>query len=348
MNNNGFGVKVNMKYKNEVNISINTIFIIYMIYSFISTFFILLPKPSAATLNDIAQTFIGTIFKSVFDNRIIIIAFFAIKLAFKNVYKEKLDETDFVKNKDMYRNIINNYNISTLNYIDNFNLNCKQSYTAKLLELQRKKIIKIENDTLTIIGEPKEEIDKVFVNTIVNNKVTMPMSTYEKFCEKDALDKELITKSPNNKKFSKSFLIPLIMLFILLPSCSGYLVFNYEKLGENTSTFIVIFMIIFFILSSIAAFLFIYNFAYIFKSAFSDKYVRTPKGKDINAKLDGLKIFMKEFGQIQEKEADSIILWDDYLLYSVMFNQNKKIIEEYSKYIDPLNSTNINFTYQFK
>ena len=37
---------------------------------------------------------------------------------------------------------------------------------------------------------------------------------------------------------------------------------------------------------------------------------------------------------VAEREAKEIELWDDYLIYSVMFGQNKKIIEEYEKYIE--------------
>ena len=50
-------------------------------------------------------------------------------------------------------------------------------------------------------------------------------------------------------------------------------------------------------------------------------------------------IIEKEFGiffvsLMNEREAKEIEIWDDYLIYSVMFGQNKKIIEESEKYIE--------------
>ena len=63
-------------------------------------------------------------------------------------------------------------------------------------------------------------------------------------------------------------------------------------------------------------------------------YNRTPKGRELNQKLEGLKYYLKDYSLMDEREAKEIELWDDYLIYSVMFGQNKKIIEEYEKYIE--------------
>ncbi len=88
--------------------------------------------------------FLACIFEGMTDNIYLVIVFIAIKLASHSSYKKILDETDFDKNKKYYRDIIKNYGVSELNYIDKFKLEKKQSYTAKLLELENKNIIKIE------------------------------------------------------------------------------------------------------------------------------------------------------------------------------------------------------------
>jgi len=64
------------------------------------------------------------------------------------------------------------------------------------------------------------------------------------------------------------------------------------------------------------------------------RYMRTEKGKEINRQLDGLKLFIKEFSNIDNKEAKYLFLWEDYLIYSVMFDINRKIQDEYSKYFN--------------
>ena len=63
-------------------------------------------------------------------------------------------------------------------------------------------------------------------------------------------------------------------------------------------------------------------------------YKRTQKGKELNQKLEGLKHYLKDYSLLSEREAKEIELWEDYLIYSVMFGQNKKVIEEYEKYIE--------------
>ena len=63
-------------------------------------------------------------------------------------------------------------------------------------------------------------------------------------------------------------------------------------------------------------------------------YVRTEKGEEINKKLEGLKIYLKEYSYLEEKKESEIVIWEEYLVYSVLFNQNTKIIEAYKKYIE--------------
>ena len=63
-------------------------------------------------------------------------------------------------------------------------------------------------------------------------------------------------------------------------------------------------------------------------------YKRTKKGQEINRKLEGLKNYLKDYSMLDEREAKELELWDEYLIYSVMFGHNQKIIEEYEKYIE--------------
>ncbi len=64
----------------------------------------------------------------------------------------------------------------------------------------------------------------------------------------------------------------------------------------------------------------------------NDPYIRTKKGKEINKYLEGLKNYLKDFGNFEEKSHQELILWEDYLIYSVIFNLNTKIIKEYEQF----------------
>lgn len=61
---------------------------------------------------------------------------------------------------------------------------------------------------------------------------------------------------------------------------------------------------------------------------------RTSKGRELNLKLEGLKEYLKDYSLLDEREVKEIELWEDYLIYSVMFGQNKNIVEEFDKYMD--------------
>ena len=51
-------------------------------------------------------------------------------------------------------------------------------------------------------------------------------------------------------------------------------------------------------------------------------------------KLEGLKKYLEDFSSLENKSEEELILWEDYLIYSVIFNQNEKIIKEYREKIE--------------
>ena len=58
-------------------------------------------------------------------------------------------------------------------------------------------------------------------------------------------------------------------------------------------------------------------------------YSRTRLGKSLNKKVEGLKRYLEEFSTLEDKSKDAITIWDDYLIYSVIFGKNTKIVDEY-------------------
>lgn len=59
-----------------------------------------------------------------------------------------------------------------------------------------------------------------------------------------------------------------------------------------------------------------------------DPYKRTENGEKVNKQLEGLKLFIKDFSLLNEKEYKEMLFWKYYLAYSVLFNQNDKIVKE--------------------
>lgn len=58
---------------------------------------------------------------------------------------------------------------------------------------------------------------------------------------------------------------------------------------------------------------------------------RTELGEMVNVKLEGLKNYIKGYSLLKEKEQ--LKLWDEYLIYSVMFSENTKVLYDVSRYV---------------
>lgn len=55
------------------------------------------------------------------------------------------------------------------------------------------------------------------------------------------------------------------------------------------------------------------------------------KGKKIKTQLLGLKMFLKDYSNMNKKDLNEINLWDEYIIYAVILNHNKKIKKKIEK-----------------
>lgn len=331
-----------MSLNKEIIKKIEIVFIIFVIYMIIFSaveFFIEGINELNVTINmdnipKLIWMFIMSIGIGIFKNIILVAALIAVLLASKSLYKAKLDETDFEKNKNYYRDIIKEYSISALNYIDKFTLDKKQSYTAKLLELEKKKIIKIEDKKIIVIGKPTDEMDIKFIDSIKDNKVTMSLSEYEDLIINEAVQKDLISKTNAVEYLKNNKIVKYGILFFTLLFIGSFVVSFIFGVADPSVIMFIALIVLSGIVSLLMVFFVVFAIAYSINLSADKGYRRTSKGKEINKQLDGLKLFMEEFSNINNKESKHLVLWDEYLIYSVMFDINKKIQEEYSKYFD--------------
>lgn len=61
-------------------------------------------------------------------------------------------------------------------------------------------------------------------------------------------------------------------------------------------------------------------------------FIRSKKGNEINKKLAGLRNYIKDYSMLDQKSMEALTLWEDYLIYSVMFGQNKKVSSELKQF----------------
>ena len=255
-------------------------------------------------------------------------------LALYNILREigrmkALSKTDFINTERMYREIIDNHSVLSLIYVDKFKINLYKDISVLLLSLELKKKIKIENNKINIIDNPKDDLrisEQYIYDRIYEGKLCI--NSFE--CLKD-LEKLAIFEAKNNnlikemnKKESQLSLkkMSLISIFLIISS----------SIGAPNSTIIILISILVLFFCIVKGIIDKIN-KIIFKIEKSANIKRTNTGEEINRKLEGLKKYLKNYSLLNDKEKDALNLWDEYLIYSVMFEHNKKIIEDMKKLI---------------
>lgn len=264
---------------------------------------------------------------------------------------QQLSINDVINKKEYYRNIINDYSISELYYVDKMECDIKFSVALILLMLINKKIIKIENDNIVILNTNNDNLKKselCIKNNIKNGKINIynlydvdniidlsnkqsimdlynnkfdlsKIRSINKVIEDECIEDDLIH---NEKNKTRSILLITVIITSLL--CVVWLLILSFFFQNIDGTVIMIPVVI--ILMNVLFFKHIISLE-------KTLYKRTFKGNKINNYLNGLKHFIKDFSNIDDERIQSIKLWDDYLIYSVMFKNNIKVLDEINKVI---------------
>ena len=61
-------------------------------------------------------------------------------------------------------------------------------------------------------------------------------------------------------------------------------------------------------------------------------YERTKEGKILVEQMVGIKNYIHDFSLLSEKEKEDISLWEDFLIYAVVLEENKNIIDDICNY----------------
>lgn len=248
------------------------------------------------------------IINSFFDMIVLIIffvsLFYYITRKINKIFK--YSKNDIFKQDNYYRDIILNYGLAELSYIDNFKLDNNKDVVAILLSMESKGIISFNNNKIKITNETKKlKKSEKYILSLVKRK---------SLCE---LDVEKLKEETINDCIEDG-----LLYIINKKACFFCLCINS-----------IIIMLSYFISFRYSAYIFYFSII-IFSLIITmiiDPYRRTKSGIEINRKLEGLKNFLKDFTLMDKKEHKELLLWDDYLVYSVLFGQNKRIVEEVLK-----------------
>ena len=279
-----------------------------------------------------------------------ILIYIASKKGRKQVLRESLSEIDFKNNKEYYRDILKQHSPAELSYIDNFQIDLKREIVATLLSLELKNKIKIEDNTIKVISNDISDLfetESYILNSIKNGRVVI-YNPYEMegSSRKEALDNHLIIKySEKNKKEIKPIFGSVNSLMIGLCIFWGFIfiicIFNGPVVNflnnivipniHVITPFILIGLIIIIVLRYTRLLSIVFKSSYSYHK--SKSYKRTELGEELNRRIEGLKNYLNHFSLLNEKEQEELMLWDEYLIYSVIFNLNNKITKKLSHLI---------------
>ena len=65
-----------------------------------------------------------------------------------------------------------------------------------------------------------------------------------------------------------------------------------------------------------------------YRSIEQNKYVRTEKGTKLAEEIAAMQRYIHEFSLLSEKEKEDIMLWDDFLVYAIILEENTSIVKE--------------------
>ena len=264
------------------------------------------------------------------------ILYIGVRIAYKKYNKERLDKIDF-KNNSYYRDIISKYSPAVLSYIDDFKLE-EKDIVATLMSLELKQKLTIK-DGIKIINDSEENLDEneknIFKKLKNNTLKNINMLEFEEKVIKDCLDYNLLEENKDIKKKIIKKIIFSVCIYILI--VVGF--FNFPTFYNNIPNkniailFLPVMFILFFIMIILPFSTIVYIKSY-YRMNKQNPYIRNKQARNINKKLEGLRNYMKDFSQLSESQYNEIVLWEDYLIYSVILGQNSKIVKEIMKKIN--------------
>lgn len=271
----------------------------------------------------------------IIKNFYLTILYIGVRVAYKKYNKEKLDKID-LKNNSYYRDIISKYSPAVLSYIDDFKLE-EKDIVATLMSLELKQKLTIK-DGIKIINDNEENLDKnekyIFKKLKSNILKNINMLEFEEKVKKDCLDYNLLEENKDIKKNIIKKLIFYVFVYILIVVSFSNFPDFFNSIPNKTIAMLLlpVILILFFIMIIFLFATIIYLGKY-YRLNKQNPYIRNKQARNINKKLEGLRKYVKDFSQLSESQYNEIVLWEDYLIYSVILGQNSKIVKEIMKKI---------------
>lgn len=302
--------------------------------------------------------FIFMVFFIIFTSMPLIMIYLAIRTAIKNNQRKNV-VFETVDNIDYYRDNLGEISPATISILMDLDIENDKDICAMLLYYKSKEIIDLDENKNVVIKNTTslKESDLMFLNWL-KNKNPLILQQWKNLVTAEAV-KDGYLHGKNNYKFSKGCLLPITMFIILaiIGICLVISIFNgnnineikleYDAVTEMTSlgeqlkliinnpvmlSFIIkiLFLILIIVIGNAMP---LFSIIYFVTSVFTTKRVkRTKLGNQLTEKIYAMKNFIHDFGNLSEKTKEHLVLWDYFLIYAIVLEENDKIVNEISNY----------------
>ena len=235
----------------------------------------------------------------------------------------QLDKTDFENNKEYYREILKTNSPLILGYLDKLELN-KNIIIAELLFLKKINIIEIQDGKIEKIARSavSHMSEEEFLLNIENGKLVIKKDFFFNLRELvacDAEDLKYVEEQKKNKiRIGKGAFLFFSYIFAIIITLFFAFIRNEIEFVKTHVIYTLFAALVYMPMSMILTF-FTLGVFFAEKDKAGVIYKRTAKGRELNRKLEGLKNYLKDYSMLDERESKEIELWEDYLIYSVMF-----------------------------
>ena len=257
----------------------------------------------------------------------LVIRFNSKKHAYKNATFEVVNDIEY------YRNNFGEISPALISLMVNLDIEEKKDITAMLLYYKLNNIIKISNNEI-IINEnvSLKESDKIFIKWLKSKNI-LYLDEWKNQIKQDGIEQGYIQKQ---KDKNKGCLTPIICLVVTIVAT----IIDWSLLSrtvENDSGDI---KIVFLFVILIGLFFLIINWlwiglAYFFSEMANKKNIkRTRKGNELTEKIYAMKNFIHDFGNLSTVTKESLCMWEYFLIYAIVLEENKTILDEIKGYYD--------------
>ena len=235
-----------------------------------------------------------------------------------------LEQQFEVPKYDYYRDLIKDIPPAMLAMIYNPKSNIEDQITATFINLEHKGVITTDSNNIINVGDMTNlwSHEKYVVETLLNKNrydIKKIHSIFKSKVIDDLKEKDLLLNSSKvTNEFTLLKFMEIIHLFLILTQ-----LITITILTTISSVGVLVGF------SYFISFMPIIIYSTIYAKAFD--FIKNNNGIELKVKLDGLKKFLETFSNIHDRSIEEIKLYDDYILYTIIFNIKGNINEESNK-----------------